>query len=205
MKLLPIAAVLTLLLGCSNSPEKTITNTNQPSSERQAIGNRIAGFGTAYSEKGPPCITVNATTKKCFLPILKLPADPKIPDPTKPPPMDPERLPKSDWTTTIGEGEPHYVIIEQQAEHRVVAEWRYNISTDKHVMAFYDPDLAFTYKFLNKDGVKVGEFTSYSWRQCPSPTVEHQRNYVIPGNFAFVADTSSVELNVDYRLIMQKC
>lgn len=202
-------SICALLMGCSNSTERIIKKPIRPPLEGQTMSDGPGKFGTASSGKGQPCMTVNATTKKCLLPMLKLPADPAFPPPGMHIPMNPEFLPDSNWTTYIGEekpGTPHYIIIEQQAEHRVVAEWRFDIYTDtQRVMAKFDPDLRLTYKFLNKDGAKVGEFTIASWRKCPPPAVEHEKNYVIPGNFDFVADTDRVELEVQYRLLMKNC
>lgn len=155
-----------------------------PDHNAKAIG-FTAGWALATSEKGSACTNINATTKKCLIPLLT--------------------FQHANWTTYFGDGnDPHYIIIEQRQEHSVVAEWRYNIRSADAIAAAFDPDMMISYNFLNRDGFKVGTLSVPSWRQCP-PVVVHQRDYLIPGNLDFVADTYNVELVVSYRLQVKNC
>lgn len=186
MKRFYMVVVCALLAGCSHSPGGWVKGLIEPPPNREAVrGGFIPGWGGGLSAKGEPCTTVNATTKKCFVPVLQLPSG-------------------ANWTTFIGEGEPHYILVTQKAEHQVVAEWRYNIRSSDQIADDFDPGMWISYHFLNKDGFRVGEFTFGSWRQCP-PKVEHQRDYLIPGNLDFVADTYNVELEVLFRTRVRNC
>ena len=190
MKIVRMAVLCVLVVGCSNNTGRIATVMVEPPPNRGELRDgtneildeaRTKGMG-----QGPPCTTLNATTKKCLMPALQLPSG-------------------ANWTTIIGEGDPHYVIIEQQAPHRVVAEWRFNIrSIPDQIRAAFDNDMVIQYYFLNKDGFRVGAFEYGYWRQCP-PVVEHQRNFLIPGNLDFVADTHNVELVVNYQRKVKNC
>lgn len=185
MKIFCMAMVCALLAGCSHSTGRWVTGPIEPPPDRASVRGFEGVWTEARAEKGPPCTTVNATTKKCLLPILQLPSG-------------------ANWTTFIGEGDPHYIIIDQQTQHRVVAEWRYNIRSSDQIAAAFDPDMWIHYNFLNKDGFRVGTLTLGSWRVCP-PMVEHHAGYTIPGNLDFVADTYNVELVVDFRTRVKNC
>lgn len=180
--------IVLVLLGCARSGvafERILKTPLQPLPDYEVkTVDFTVDWALATSQKGPACTNVNETTKKCQVPLLK--------------------FQHANWTTYIGEGDPHYIIIEQRHQHSVVAEWRYNIRSADAVAGAFDPDMIIYYNFLNKDGFRIGTFSFHSWRQCP-PVVVHQKDYLIPGNLDFVADTYNVELVVNYRRTVKNC